>query len=94
MPSLDQFAKTVKADEEMSRLKKAKQLMVQELNQLQKTFHFKMSDVDIIFQSVQSGISFSEDSSDYEASRARRTECEKILRQVTDWHARMQAILV
>lgn len=78
----------------MIRLQKAKQLMVQELSNLQKTFHFKMSDVDIIFQSVQNGISMSNDMAAYESQRTRSIECEKILRQVTDWHARMQAILV
>lgn len=63
MPTLEQFQKVPLADEEMNRLKKAKQLMIQELSQLQKTFHFKMSDVDIIFQSVQSGIAISEETS-------------------------------
>ena len=84
----------LQVSEETLKLERAKRMMIQELNDLQGTFRFRMSDVDVIFQSVQSGILVSEQASVYETHRALLTSVERILRQVTDWQTRMTAILV
>lgn len=46
----------------LHQLKEAKSLMLRELAELQKTFRFQKSDIDMIFQSVSLGISLTEQS--------------------------------
>ncbi len=49
----------VKASDTEQRLLQAKSLMLTELAELQKTFRFSKADIDVIFQSVSSGIAIS-----------------------------------
>ena len=78
---------------DLEKLNRAKQLMIDELSKLQKTFSFRMTDIDVIFQSVSSGIELSEQSKIFEASREMRLNIEKQIRSLAEFQMKMSAIL-
>ena len=67
--------------------------MVDELSKLQKTFSLRMSDIDLIFQSVSSGIELSEQSKIFEVSRETKLTVEKYLRSIAEFQMKMTAVL-
>jgi hypothetical protein len=83
-----------KASEELQRLQKARSMMIHELNQIQETFHMKASDLDIIFQSVQTGCQTSKDTLIFQWTREIVLSIEGKLRGFMEWSIRIHALLV
>ena len=81
------------SQDRLDQLKQAKSLMLRELAELQKTFRFQKSDIDLIFQSVSMGISLTEQSKAYEFLQENLNRTEGLLRFFVDWNQRVSAIL-